>query len=101
MEFPVITRGVTTRLRYMFDNRIITHIEVEGVGETTPENIKKGIFDVTLSPEQTTLFKTNIHVKSANDSIVILKGVANRRVIVIEGGIDEFHDAMIDIWYAK
>ena len=101
LEFPVITKAVTTRLRYMFDNRIITHIEVEGVGETTPEDIKKGIFDVTLSPEQTTLFKTNIHVKTANDSIVVLEGVANRRVIVVEGGIDEFHDAVIKMWYAR
>ena len=101
LEFPVITRGVTTRLRYMFDNSVIAHIEVEGVGETTPEDIEKGIFDVTLSPEQTTLYKTNIHVKSTNDSIVILKGVANRRVIVIEGGLREFYDAMIGIWDAK
>ena len=101
LEFPVITKAVTTRLRYMFDNRIITHIEVEGVGETTPEDIEKGIFDVTLSPEQTTLFKTNIHVKTANDSIVVLEGIANRRVIVVEGGIDEFHDAVIKMWYAR
>jgi hypothetical protein len=101
LEFPVITKAVTTRLRYMFDNSVIAHIEVEGVGETTPEDIEKGIFDVTLSPEQTTLFKTNIHVKTANDSIVVLEGVANRRVIVVEGGIDEFHDAVIKMWYAR
>ena len=101
LEFPVITKAVTTRLRYMFDNRIITHIEVEGVGETTPEDIEKGIFDVTLSPEQTTLFKTNIHVKTANDSIVVLEGIANRRVIVVEGGEREFHKAVIDMWYAR
>ena len=101
LEFPVITKAVTTRLRYMFDNSVIAHIEVEGVGETTPEDIEMGIFDVTLSPEQTTLFKTNIHVKTANDSIVVLEGVANRRVIVIEGGIDEFHDAVIKMWYAR
>ena len=101
LEFPVITKAVTTRLRYMFDNSVIAHIEVEGVGETTPEDIEKGIFDVTLSPEQTTLFKTNIHVKTANDSIVVLEGIANRRVIVVEGGIDEFHDAVIKMWYAR
>ncbi len=101
LEFPVITRGVTTRLRYMFDNSVIAHIEVEGVGETTPEDIEKGIFDVTLSPEQTTLYKTNIHVKSAKDSIVVLEGVANRRVIVVEGGEREFHKAVIDMWYAR
>ena len=101
LEFPVITRGVTTRLRYMFDNSVIAHIEVEGVGETTPEDIEKGIFDVTLSPEQTTLYKTNIHVKSAKDSIVVLEGVANRRVIVVEGGEREFHKAVIKMWYAR
>ena len=101
IELPVITRGDTTRVRYMFDNSVIAHIEVEGVAETTPEDIEKGIFDVTLSPEQTTLYKTNIHVKSANDSIVVLKGVANRRVIVIEGGRRELSSVIIGMQYAQ
>jgi hypothetical protein len=85
----------------MFDNSVIAHIEVEGVAETTPEDIEKGIFDVRLSPEQTTLYKTNIHVKSANDSIVVLEGVANRRVIVIEGGRRELSSAIIGMQYAR
>ena len=101
IECPVITRGDTTRIRYMFDNSVIAHIEVEGVSETTPEDIKKGIFDVRLSPEQTTLYKTNIHVKSTNDSIVILEGVANRRVIVIEGGRRELSSVIMNIQYSR
>ena len=101
IEVPVITRGSTTRVRYMFDNSVIAHIEVEGVCETTTKDIEKGVFDVMLSPEQTTLYKTNIHVKSADGSIVVLEGVANRRVIVIEGGRRELSAVITNIQHSK
>ena len=39
VDFPVILNGDTTRIKWIFDNSVITHIEVEGVGETTPEDI--------------------------------------------------------------
>ncbi|MBR4999687.1 MAG: hypothetical protein IKY11_02005, partial [Rikenellaceae bacterium] len=90
LEYPLLQKGDTMRIRYVFDNSVITHIEIEGVDETTPNDIEKGQFDVTVSPEQTTLYKTNIHVKTANDSIVVLEGIANRRVIVIDGDRKEY-----------
>ncbi|MBO5710622.1 MAG: hypothetical protein J6R62_03780, partial [Rikenellaceae bacterium] len=101
VEFPAIHKGDTTRIRYAFDNSVIAHIEIEGVGKTTPKDIQNGLFDVTVSPEQTTLYKANIHVKTANDSIVVLKGVANRRVNVIEGDRSEYTNIMRKIWYAR
>ena len=101
VEFQAMLKGDTTRIIYAFDNSVIAHIEIEGVGATTPEDIQKGQFVVMVSPEQTTLYKTNIHVKSANDSIVVLKGVANRRVIVIEGDRKEYSRVMNNLWYAK
>ncbi|MBO5711176.1 MAG: hypothetical protein J6R62_06665 [Rikenellaceae bacterium] len=100
MEFPIIAKGDTTRIRYVFDNRVIAHIEIENVGKTTPKDIERGFFDVTVCPEQTTLYKTNIHVKSAKDSIVVLEGVANRRVVVIDGDRKEYSRIIFKYRYA-
>lgn len=101
VEYPAIPKGDTTRVRYVFDNNIITHIEIEGVGKTTPKDIERGFFDVTVCPEQTTLYKTNIHVKSAKDSIVVLEGVANRRVVVIDGDRSEYANVIRNFCYAR
>ena len=101
LEYPLLQKGDTMRIRYVFDNSVITHIEIEGVGETTPNDIEKGLFDVTVSPEQTTLYKTNIHVKSANDSIVVLEGIANRRVIVIDGDRREYFRVINNFLWAR
>ena len=100
LEFPIIAKGDTTRIRYVFDNRVIAHIEIENVGKTTPKDIERGFFDVTVCPEQTTLYKTNIHVKSAKDSIVVLEGVANRRVVVIDGDREEYSRIIFKYQYA-
>ena len=61
IEFLVIQKGKYTRLKWCFNNSKIVHIE--GVGATTPEDIKKGEFTVTVSPEQTTLYRVNVHKK--------------------------------------
>ena len=100
LEFPIIAKGDTTRIRYVFDNSVIAHINIEGVGKTTPKDIKKGFFDVTVAPEQTTLYKVDIHVKTANDSIVVLEGIANRRVIVINGDRKEYSRVITGLLYA-
>ncbi|MBO5710619.1 MAG: hypothetical protein J6R62_03765 [Rikenellaceae bacterium] len=101
MELPIIQKGDTTRIIWVFDSSVITHIEVEGVGKTTPKDIQKGKFDVTVSPVQTTLYKANIHVKSANDSIVVLEGIANRRVIVIDGDRKEYFRVINDFLWSR
>ena len=101
VEFPAIQNGDTVRIRYVFDNSVIAHIEIEGVGETTPKDIQNGMFEVTVSPEKTTLYKANIHVKSADSSIVVLDGIANRRVIVIEGDRAKYAGVMSDLWFVR
>ena len=45
------------------------------------------------------MYKVNIHVKTANDSIVTLEGVANRRVIVVDG--ENWPNGIIGIVAAK
>ncbi len=100
VDLPAYQKGDTARIRWVFDNRVITHIEVEGVGETTPEDIKNEVFVVSVVPEQTTLYKANIHVKTANDSIVVLKGVANRRVIVVDCDRREYAKVLSGIYYS-
>jgi hypothetical protein len=84
IEFLVIQKGKSTRLKWCFNNSKIVHIEIEGVGATTPEDIKKGEFTVTVSPEQTTLYRVNVHKKGKDGSIKVYPGYDNRRVIVVE-----------------
>ena len=59
VDLPAYQKGDTARIRWVFNNKVITHIEVEGVGETTPEDIKNEVFVVSVVPEQTTLYKAN------------------------------------------
>ncbi|MBR6496141.1 MAG: hypothetical protein IKT28_03395, partial [Rikenellaceae bacterium] len=83
VDFPVILNGDTTRIKWIFDNSVITHIEVEGVGETTPEDIQKGQFVITVTPEQTMLYKAHIHIKHVDGTVSVTHELANRRVIVV------------------
>lgn len=83
VDFPVILKGDTTRIKWIFDNSVITHIEVEGVGETTPEDIQKGQFVITVTPEQTMLYKAHIHIKHVDGTVSVTPELANRRVIVV------------------
>ena len=83
MEWPAIVKGDTARIKWMFDNSVITHIEIEGVGETTPEDVQKGQFVIEVTPEQTTLYKAHIHIKHADGTVSVNPELANRRVIVV------------------
>ena len=83
VDFPVILNGDTTRIKWIFDNSVITHIEVEGVGKTTPEDVKKGQFVITVTPEETTLYKARIHIKHVDGTISVHQKIADRRVIVV------------------
>ena len=83
MEWPVIVKGDTARIKWMFDNSVITHIKIEGVGETTPEDVQKGQFVIEVTPEQTTLYKAHIHIKHVDGTISVHQGIADRRVIVV------------------
>ncbi|MBO5710814.1 MAG: hypothetical protein J6R62_04775, partial [Rikenellaceae bacterium] len=100
IEFPVIQKGKSNRFKWLFDNKKIVHIEVEGVGATTPEDIEKGEFVVTVSPEQTTLYKVNIHKKRSDGSIIINRGIYNRRVIVVEDR-RTLNKVLNNIWWKR
>ena len=84
VDFPVILNGDTTRIKWIFDNSVITHIEVKGVGETTPEDIQKGQFVITVTPEETTLYKASIHIKHVDGTISVHQGIADRRLFLTE-----------------
>ena len=56
IERIIIPRGDSTRIKCVFDRTII-RIAVEGGGETTPEDIKKGSFMAVIRPQKTTWVK--------------------------------------------
>ena len=56
IERIIIPRGDSTRIKFVFDNTFI-RVAVEGGGETTPEDIKKGSFMAVIRPQKTTWVK--------------------------------------------
>ena len=55
IESRVIKRGDSTRIKYVFDNRFINKIVVEGGYKTTFDDIRKGVFVAKVSPPKTKL----------------------------------------------
>ena len=84
LEHEVIKRGDSTRIKYVFDNRRLYSIEIEGVGQTTPKDIRNGEFIVTVKPDKTTLYRVNITIRHPDGSLRETPGLDNRRVIVVE-----------------
>ncbi len=57
----IIRRGDTVRFKVIWDlyaqTQKIQQVYVEGVGESTPEDLRKGKFEVVLKPDKTTTYK--------------------------------------------
>ena len=99
VEHGVIMKGESTRVKFVFDNRKVLHIEIEGVGKTSREDIKNGKYIATLKPEKTTLYKINILIKRVDGTTKINYGLGNRRIIVVEP--QNYDKVMQDIWWLK
>ena len=99
IEHKVIKRGASTRIKFMFDNRKVTHIEIEGVGSTSLNDIKNGVYIATLTPEKTTLYRINIHTKNSDGTTKVNQGLGNRRIIVVEP--KKYDRVMEKIWWLK
>ena len=82
-EHDILKKGNSTRIKYVFNNRVVKRIVIEGVGETTPEDIRKGEFIVTVKPEKTTLYKVNIYRERPDGTVYATPKIGNRRIIVI------------------
>ena len=56
----IIRRGDTVRYKVIWDLHAykIQQFFVEGVGETTPEDLRNGKFEVVLKPDKTTTYKS-------------------------------------------
>ncbi len=54
VENDVIAKGDSTRIKYLLDPKQILRFEVEGYGEASPEDIKNGVWILTVKPEKTT-----------------------------------------------
>ncbi len=61
IEKKIIRRGDSTRYKVLWDTDspyMDTECSyVEGIGETTPEDLRKGEFEVVLKPDKTTTYK--------------------------------------------
>ncbi|MBO5710174.1 MAG: hypothetical protein J6R62_01430 [Rikenellaceae bacterium] len=81
IEHPIIAEGEWTRVKFYFDNKYVERIVVEGIGETTPEHIKSGEFEIVVIPKKTAIFKSTIYTKDSEGNRYSFS--ENRRIIVV------------------
>ncbi|MBR4999349.1 MAG: hypothetical protein IKY11_00270 [Rikenellaceae bacterium] len=67
-EHIVITRGDSTRVKWVFDPNHYLNFVVQGVGQSTPEDIRKGVFMVTVKPEKTKEYKYSYTDRSGRET---------------------------------
>jgi hypothetical protein len=56
IERPIIRPGESTRYKALFNSDHTSRIIIKGVAETTDADIRKGVWEVTLKPEKTTIY---------------------------------------------
>jgi hypothetical protein len=56
----VLTKGDSTRIKYLINPKMVIRLEVFGYGEATPEDIKNGEWIITVRPEKTMHLKTRL-----------------------------------------
>ncbi len=81
IEHPIIAEGEWTRVKFYFDNKYVERIVVEGIGETTPEHIKSGEYEIVVIPKKTAIFKSTIYTKDSEGNRYSFS--ENRRIIVV------------------
>ena len=73
----IIASGDSVRLKIVFDPKVVSGVEVEGVGETTAEDVAQGKFEVKMAPEKTSVY--NVYIFKKDGTYVPMCG----RVIVV------------------
>ena len=95
-EHQVIARGNSTRVKFLFNSRDFERFEIENVGESSVEDIRKGEYIATLKPEKTTLFRcTYYKVKNGYKT----KHRSNFRIIVIAP--DKYDEVMKKLYILR
>ena len=82
IERIIIPRGDSTRIKFVFNNTFI-RVAVEGGGETTPEDIRKGSFMAVIRPQKTTWVKFVTEQKYPGIERIMVRE-HGYRVIVVE-----------------
>ena len=67
-EHIVIKRGDSTRYKWVFNPNDYLKFIVQGVGQSTPEDIRKGVFMVTVKPEKTKEYKYSYTDRSGRET---------------------------------
>ena len=93
-EHQVIARGNSTRVKFLFNSRDFERIEIEKVGESSIEDIKKGEYIATIKPEKTTLFRCTYHGKGYKS-----RHSLKFRIIVIDP--DKYDEVMRKVYILR
>ena len=93
IEHFIIRQGDSTRIKYVLDSRKIVRIAIDGGGETSQEDIRKGVFITKISPKKTTWVAGIVEYKSYSGEIY--KQRVGYRVIVVE---PEKYDSIMTVF---
>jgi hypothetical protein len=65
----VLTKGDSTRIKYLINPKMVIRLEVFGYGEATPEDIKNGEWIITVRPEKTMHLETRLTYDDGQSSM--------------------------------
>ena len=89
LEKKIIRRGDSSRFKVLWDiNAEYTNFKgvyVEGVGQATPEDMRKGEFEVVLKPDKTTTYKWScVYIMNINHLERSIKKEHDFTIVVLE-----------------
>ena len=70
------------RLKCVFDSRKVVQVTVEGGGQTTPADIRKGIFVTKVSPKKTSWVRVNVDAPNSYDGRISTTKLGFRIIVV-------------------
>ena len=80
-EYNVIGKGESTRIKYLIRPQRVIRLEVDGVGEMSQEDLKKGEWIITVKPEKTSWIQYRRTDIIGNNALSVLGGIF---IIVVE-----------------
>ena len=87
-EHLITSKGKTTRLKFVFDNKVVNRIVVETYGESTPQDIENGVFTIEIKPKKTQVVKSTIYrndnkTETHEQKVLVLKYEEHQKAYIL------------------
>lgn len=92
----IVTPGDSVNLKIVFNTDVVSRVEVEGVGETSAEDIAKGLFIVRICPQKTTVYNVMFHKKDGTYAPML-----GRVIVVSKEDYPAVHEKEMALKYGR